>query len=219
MFPAMVQDLIALLDKPVVLLIVMAIGGTIGIAIENALNRRDRERRRAYWRGRNARGRQTPRAHASRQNEALPAPGGAAHAAAQLRVVMQADFQRRALLNTKERRLLACLDKVLADEAPGWRAMGQVSLGEVLESRNEEAFFAINSKRVDLLIVDAQCQPLLAIEYQGTGHYLSHTAIGRDAVKMEALRKAGIGYEAIKPGDTPAELRALVRKIAGRKAA
>jgi hypothetical protein len=48
---------------------------------------------------------------------------------------------------------------------------------------------------------------------------LGHTAIARDAVKMEALRKAGIGYETIRPGDTPAELRALVRKIADRKAA
>jgi hypothetical protein len=108
---------------------------------------------------------------------------------------------------------------MLADQAPGWRAMGQVSLGEVIASKDEKAYFAINSKRVDLLIIDAECRPLFAIEYQGTGHHLGRTAIARDAVKMEALRKAGIGYETIRPGDTPAELRALVRKIADRKAA
>ena len=51
---AMLADLIALLDKPVLLLVVLAIGGVIGIALESALNRIDRERRQAYWRGRNA---------------------------------------------------------------------------------------------------------------------------------------------------------------------
>lgn len=70
-----------------------------------------------------------------------------------------------------------------------------------------------------LLIVDAECQPLFAIEHQGTGHHLGKTAVARDAVKMEALRKAGIGYETIRPGDTPADLRALVRKVAGKRAA
>lgn len=213
----MLADLIALLDKPLLLLIVMAVGGVIGILLENTLNKIDRERARAYWRGRNA-------AKGKSNGKALlppgkAKPGGAGHAAEQLRLVMQAAFQRRALLNQKERRLLACLDKALADEAPGWRAMGQVSLGEVLSSKDEAAYYAVNSKRVDLLVVDAECQPLFAIEYQGTGHHLGKTAIARDAVKMEALRKAGIGYETIRPGDTPAELRAMVRKVAGKKAA
>jgi hypothetical protein len=215
----MVQDLIALLDKPLVLLIVMAIGGVIGIAIENALNSIDRERRRAYWRGRRGRGRTARAAGTPDRRNIQRSPNGAAFAADQLRLVMQADFTPRTLLNAKERRVLACLDRVLADEAPGWRAMGQVSLGEVIASQDEKAYFAVNSKRVDLLIVDAGCRPLFAIEYQGTGHHLGRTAIARDAVKMEALRKAGIGYETIRPGDTPAELRALVRKIADRKAA
>ena len=50
----MLADFLALLDKPLLLLIVMAIGGAIGIGIESAFNRIDRERRKAYWRGRNA---------------------------------------------------------------------------------------------------------------------------------------------------------------------
>jgi hypothetical protein len=209
------QDLIALLDKPLVLLIVMAIGGLIGIAVEKAFNTMERKQRRSYWRGRNW------RARTMRPTDRPPVPraaGGTAFAADQLRLVMQADFTRRTLLNPKERRLLAWLDKILAEEAPSCRAMGQVSLGEVISSKDEKAYFAVNSKRVDLLIVDDRCQPLFALEYQGTGHYLGQTAIARDAVKMEALRKAGIGYETIKPGDTPAELRALVRKIARRDA-
>jgi hypothetical protein len=43
----MFADLNALLDKPLVLLIVLAIGGTIGIALSNAIDRIDREKRRA----------------------------------------------------------------------------------------------------------------------------------------------------------------------------
>jgi hypothetical protein len=35
-------------------------------------------------------------------------------------------------------------------------------------------------------------------------------------VKKEALRRAGIGYVEIVSGDTPAELRGMVRKLAGK---
>ncbi|WP_293702119.1 MULTISPECIES: DUF2726 domain-containing protein [unclassified Sphingopyxis] len=139
-----------------------------------------------------------------------------ATAAEQLRVVMEAPFTARPLFNQGERRLLTVLDKALAEESPGWRAMGQVSLGEILASPNEAAFFAVNSKRVDLLIVDADCRPLHAVEMQGTGHHLSDTTAARDAVKREALRRAGIGYVEVVSGDTPAEVRAMVRKLVGR---
>ena len=42
------------------------------------------------------------------------------------------------------------------------------------------------------------------------------TAAARDAVKQEALGRAGIGYVEVVSGETPAELRAMVRKLAGR---
>jgi hypothetical protein len=35
----------------------------------------------------------------------------------------------------------------------------------------------------------------------------------RDAVKKEALRRAGIGYVEVVPGDTPAELRRVVERL------
>jgi Protein of unknown function (DUF2726) len=56
----------------------------------------------------------------------------------------------------------------------------------------------INSKRVDLLIVSRRGEPIVAIEYQGHGHYQG-TAAARDAVKKEALRKAGVRYIAVTP--------------------
>ena len=57
-----------------------------------------------------------------------------------------------------------------------------------------------------------------AIEYQGGGHYKgAHATAARDAVKKEALRRAGIGYEEIVAGHhTPAELRRVVEKVVRR---
>src|SRR3546814_675577 len=137
-------------------------------------------------------------------------------AADQLRRVMEAQFKLRPLLNKPERRLLGVIDTALAEHSPGWRAMGQVSLGEILWSDDKEAFWAINAKRVDLLIVDLDCKPLHAVEFQGTGHHGSAETAARDAVKKEALRRAGIGYVEVVSGDTPAEVRAMVRKLVGR---
>jgi hypothetical protein len=41
----------------------------------------------------------------------------------------------------------------------------------------------------------------------------------RDAVKKEALRRAGIGYVEVVAGDTPAELRRVVERLVQRSAA
>lgn len=53
------------------------------------------------------------------------------------------------------------------------------------------------------------------LEYQGTGHHQDGgAAAARDAVKKEALRKAGIGYHEVVAGHTtPGELRALVERL------
>jgi hypothetical protein len=66
-------------------------------------------------------------------------------------------------------------------------------------------------------VVDADCNAVAAIEYQGGGHYLTDAA-ARDAVKKEALRKAGIGYHEVVAGHTtPGDLRALVEKLVPEK--
>lgn len=217
----------ALLDSPLLLLIVLAVGAAIGIGVERLIEGQERAKRRAFWHGKRlgekgAKGRSALDS-AIRASERSASPNRAAperavaDAADQLRVVMEARFAARPLLNSPERRLLAHLDWALAEEAPGWRAMGQVSLGEILASESKDAYSAINSKRVDLLIVDGECQPLLAVEFQGTGHHLSNNTAARDAVKKEALRRAGIGYDEVVSGDTPAKVRELVRKLVRQK--
>ncbi len=137
-------------------------------------------------------------------------------AADQLRVVMGADFTVQPLLNRSEARVLKELDDIVLGRNPTWQVMAQVSLGEVLRCKDAIAFSCINSKRVDLLLMDGDCRPRHAIEYQGGGHYQG-TAAARDAVKKEALRRAGIGYhEVISGHTTPADLRRLIEKIVER---
>lgn len=134
-------------------------------------------------------------------------------AADQLRIVMSAEFAARPLLNQSEARVFEELCQVVMRCKPGWRVMAQVSLGEVLRSRDAEAFSCVNSKRVDMLLIDEGCRPRHAIEYHGEGHYQG-TAAARDAVKKEALRRAGIGYHEVVAGKTtPAELRTFIETL------
>jgi hypothetical protein len=205
----MLADLLALLDKPLLLLVVMAVGGAIGIALGNALDRLDREKRRAYWRGRNsakpARGKVVPL-----RGRDFPATDAAAD---QLKAVMKADFTPRALLNRPEGQVFKALDRIVVARNPQWQVMAQVSLGEFLASEDAEAYRCINSKRVDFALMDADCRVRHALEYQGSGHHQG-SAAARDAVKKEALRKAGVGYHEVVAGHTtPAELKRLVEKL------
>lgn len=134
-------------------------------------------------------------------------------AADQLRIVMSADFTVQPLLNKSEAPLFRELDRFVQTRNPGWQVMAQVCLGEILSSRAKAAYGCINAKRVDLLLVDGDYRPVAAIEYQGSGHHLG-TAAARDAVKKEALRRAGIGYHEVVAGvTTRAELKRLVEKL------
>jgi len=217
----MQADINAFLDRPVLLFATLMIGGVIGIIVERFVDRQNKAERRAYWARRKAGGNRDAQGQANQNvaSIALAVDKTGTDAANQLRTVMAASFKARPLLNKPERRLLAHLDRILAEDTPGWRAMGQVSLGEILWSDDTEAFWAFNAKRVDLLIIDADCRPLHAIEFQGTGHHQTgNAAAARDAVKKEALRRASIGYVEIVSGDTPAELREMIRKLVARTA-
>ena len=45
---------------------------------------------------------------------------------------------------------------------------------------------------------------------------VDYATAARDAVKKEALRRAGIGYVEVVAGDTPAELRRVVERLVQR---
>lgn len=118
---------------------------------------------------------------------------------AQMEFISKVDFEPRPLLNKSEYRILRILEEVSRDTPGGHRVMAQTSLGEVLapqsasapQEARDLAFRSINSKRLDFVVIDAYGMPVLAVEYQGPGHYTEKSFM-RDAVKREVLRKAGI---------------------------
>lgn len=205
----MPPELAALIDKPVLLIAILFVGAMIGIYIEKFVRWNDRQK----WQMRKR-----------RRGDVLPSQQrhqaiSKADAADQLRTVMRAEFKAEPLLNRSEARLFRAMDKMVLGMRPDWQVMAQVSLGEILRCEDKDAYACINSKRVDLLIVDEQCRPLHAIEYQGRAHFRgAHATAARDAVKKEALRRAGIGYIEVVAGDTPAELRRVVERLLQRGA-
>jgi hypothetical protein len=216
----MPPELVALIDHPLSLIAVLCVGAMIGICIEQFVAKQ----KRAEWRRKNAwrwkmKGQVTTGPWGPKPDTV---PSKTPDAADQLRTVMKAEFKPQPLLNKSEARLFRAIDKMVIELAPsGWQVMAQVSLGEILRCEDANAYSCINSKRVDLLIVDADCKPLQAIEYQGGAHFKgAHATAARDAVKKEALRRAGIGYVEVVGGEmSPSELRQVVEKLAQRAAA
>jgi Protein of unknown function (DUF2726) len=133
--------------------------------------------------------------------------------AEQLRLVMGASFKKRRLLSRSEAYVLYAAERAINSVDLKWRVMAQVSLGEVLSSPDARAYSAINSKRVDLLIVSRNGDPIAAIEYQGHGHYQG-TAAARDAVKREALRKAEVRYIEVTPESGTEDMAREISRIA-----
>ena len=121
----MPMEIAALIDKPLLLALVLAVGALIGVGAERIVEGWKRAERRERWQKRQGRGRWT--GGKAKVVPIAPPPKPAdpvATAAEQLRVVMEAPFTARPLLNQGERRLLTVLDRALAEESPGWRAMG-----------------------------------------------------------------------------------------------
>jgi len=205
----------ALLTQPVALFLVLAAGAAIGIAVERLVEGQRRAERRASWKRRKAASGKEQAWRKGFKGVSLKwTPERAAlDPAEQLRRVMEAEFEPRALLNKSEARVFRELDRMVVKRNPAWQVMAQVSVGEFVGCDDAEAYGCVNSKRVDLLLMDGECRARHALEYQGNGHHQG-TAAARDAVKKEALRKAGIGYHEVVAGHTtPSELRRLVEKL------
>lgn len=215
----MPPEIIALVEKPYLLIAVLLLGAFAGMTIERFLSKMRRqawrEKNRWRWERKRTGSNIDSRAWAPKPDMAAPKQTDAAD---QLRIVMGANFTIQPLLNKSEARVFKELDRIVINCNPGWQVMAQVSLGEILRSNDANAYGCINSKRVDLLLVDENCQPRHAVEYQGGAHHQG-TAAARDAVKKEALRRAGIGYHEVVAGHTtPAELRRLVEKLVDKPA-
>jgi hypothetical protein len=125
---------------------------------------------------------------------------------------MAATFYKKKVMSKSEYKVFRAVETEIQALRNGCRVLSQTSLGEIIGSDNEKAFASINSKRVDILIMSPYGDPIAAIEYQGSGHYQG-SAAARDAIKKEALRKAGVQFVEIAENHTAEEIAQLTRKV------
>ena len=138
----------------------------------------------------------------------------------QMEFVSRVEFEPRRLLNKSEYPILRILEQVVREVGNGHRVMAQTSMGEIVTPKNSTAseedcdlaYRSINSKRLDFLVINKYGIPTLAIEYQGGGHFRPKSFM-RDAVKREALRKAGIAFLEVPENYKTTDLKAQVRSM------
>lgn len=110
-------------------------------------------------------------------------------ASAQLRLVTGSGFRARKLMSKSEARVFYVAERALRSTGSRCRVMAQVNLGEILSCTDKRAFSAVNSKRVDMLIISSSGDPLLAIEYQGRGSLSKRRA--RKGCRQEGSSSSG----------------------------
>ncbi|QIP22636.1 DUF2726 domain-containing protein (plasmid) [Enterobacter kobei] len=94
-------------------------------------------------------------------------------------------------MNASESILYKAICDHINDKAFPVLIFPQVSLGEVLKSKDRTAFFSVNSKRVDFVVTDLNYMPVAVIEYQGSGHYKGNAKV-RDEIKKLPVKKPGL---------------------------
>ncbi len=207
---AFVRAIVQAENLPLLLAFFALSGFLAGIGVSS---RGRRTPRRSRWRGRW----RAPKRVKPGSSSPSPARSDRIDPTAQLAVIMNAEFQPKRLMSKSEARTFLQIERLLRGHANGWRVMAQVSLGEVLTTTDARAFAAVNSKRVDMLIIAHDGQPLAAVEFQGAGHYLG-TAAARDAVKREALRRAGVDFIEVKPDHSDEDLAFEIARLVRLKA-
>ena len=197
-------------ENLLLLLAFFALSGFLaGIGVTRSRHNPRRSRRPGRWRG--------PKRVKTGPSAPSPIQSDRVDPTAQLAIVMNAEFQPKRLMSKSEARTFLQIERLLRGHANGWRVMAQVSLGEVLTTTDARAFAAVNSKRVDMLVIARDGQPLAAVEFQGAGHYLG-TAAARDAVKREALRRAGVDFIEVKPDHSDEDLAFEIARLVRLKA-
>ena len=135
----------------------------------------------------------------------------------QLTTVKNNEFRKRPLMNKSEYAVFCKLEALLSKSHQSYRVFAQVSLGEILRSDNKLAYWAINSKRADFVIIDRTGHPVAVVEFHGAGHYQGDASV-RDAVKREACNSAGIAFIELQTGYSATDIEAIGEQLT-RKAA
>ncbi|MET3600646.1 hypothetical protein ABID12_002596 [Martelella mangrovi] len=136
----------------------------------------------------------------------------------QIRFISHTELRAVRPVNKEAVRVLYALDEWIDTHQPYWRMAFEVSMGAFIKTSSYDpddrmqkaAFSSYNSKRVDFLLIDRFGQPVLAVEYHGTGHDMSDDAPDRMEVKRLALERAGIPLVEVPAKATKAEIVRMV---------
>jgi len=132
----------------------------------------------------------------------------------QIRFVSEEKFWTCSLMRKGEVSAFYAIENWVKKDKRNYRVFAQVCLGEYLKCESDEAHSSINSKRTDFLIIDNKGTPLIAIEYQGEGHY-QENAEERDKVKQIAHEKAGVQVLELFPQNTHQDIHTLLNESLG----
>lgn len=124
-----------------------------------------------------------------------------------LNASMHSKYEPQILLNKTEVTIYWALIKLLKNHL---YVNPQVSLGEILSCENNLGYRAINSKRADFVLTDKAFKPVAVIEFQGRLHFQGEYKI-RDAIKFNALSRAGIKYIQLFESDAEAVKATLIK--------
>ncbi|PWK59537.1 DUF2726 domain-containing protein [Roseicyclus mahoneyensis] len=110
-------------------------------------------------------------------------------------------WRKKRLMNKPEFALYRELHGLVGQSGAGHRLFAQVAFGAFLEATaradleeiKSAAFYAVQRKVADFLIIDRYGQPVAVIEYQGSGHFLGN-AHDRDHAKRIVCKFSGLPY-------------------------
>jgi Protein of unknown function (DUF2726) len=122
----------------------------------------------------------------------------------QLGKIQSNALKKRPIMNNKEKDVYEAAKSIINQ---GEMVFTQITMGAIISSDSSyssDVYSAYGSKRIDILICKNDRMPLLAIEYNGSGHFgndKSKTEM-RDKVKAAALEKARIPLLIIEDSDS-----------------
>ncbi len=141
---------------------------------------------------------------------------GTAEDVARLRTVSDSRFAPRRFLSEVWAQRLNDIEELVADLGENWRVIPFVALDQILASSDEAANRAIAGQRVDMLIVTAAHMPVGAIQYRPVADMEEQEAL-RDALRTEALRRAGVACLQLRPIDGHFALRDALSQLSERR--
>lgn len=132
-----------------------------------------------------------------------------------LRNVTGARFLVKRLMSDNEAIVMREVEAIIDEIGQAWRVLAQVSLSQIIGSTNVDAVAAIDGQVAALMIVGSDRTPIAVVEYQSLGMARGDDVM-RDAIKREALRRAGIAFIEVRASDEPGDLRRDLMSLAAR---